>query len=79
MEAFNIIILRLDLNEAKIIIKTLNDIVANVSNKEYICNASIKTMRTFLRKYPEEFNIFEHTFYIYVRGVSTTSARCAMV
>lgn len=33
MEAFNAIILRLDLNEAKVIIKTLNDIVANMSNK----------------------------------------------
>lgn len=44
--------MKLSINEAKIIIKTLNDIVVNVSDKEFICNASIKTIRIFLRRYP---------------------------
>lgn len=79
MEALNVIILRMDKNQAKVIIKTLNETVTNIISKDYICNAAIKTVRTFLRKYPEEFKMFQHTFYTYVRGVSSTSARCAMV
>ncbi len=79
MEAFNALIMRMGLSESKIIVKTLNDVVVNVSSKDYICNAAIKTVRTFLRKYPEEFRMFEHTFYIYARGVSDTAARCAMI
>lgn len=79
MDAFNAIILAMELSEAKVIVKTLNDVVVNSSEDSLICNSAIQTIRTFLRKYPEEFRIFEHTLYTYVRGVSTTRARCAMV
>jgi hypothetical protein len=37
---------------------------------------AISPIRTFLRKYPEEFRMFEQTFYRYARGVSETDARC---
>lgn len=71
--------MRLNITCAKQIIKTLNDIVVNSSDCSKICNSAIKVIRTFLRKYPEEFPIFEHTFYIYAKGVSSTASRCAMI
>lgn len=41
MEAFNAIILAMDLSEAKVIIKMLNSIVVNLSGPNAICDYAI--------------------------------------
>ena len=79
MQAFTRMILRFEEDEGRAIIKTLNDVVVNFTANELICNEAIKTIRGFLRKYPHLFSMLEHTFYTYVRGVTTNEARCAMI
>ena len=71
MRALTRMVLRFEENEAKTVIKTLNETIVNFCSNENICNAAILTIRTFLRKYPRLFSMFEHTFYVYVRGVTT--------
>lgn len=59
MEAFSHILLKSDdLIQCKTIIKTLCDLIINLKDQyEDLCDYSILVIRTFLRKFPDEFNI----------------------
>ena len=49
------------------------------SDNELICNYALPTIRNFLRKYPQEFAMFQSVFYELVRKAKSTTAKCAML
>ena len=51
MEALDRIIIKFDENESKLVIKTINKLIATTDNN-YLCDHALPTIRNFLRKYP---------------------------
>ena len=71
MEALSYIIIKSDnIQECKLVVKTLCDLIINVRDLyEHLCDYSILVIRTFLRKFPEEFPLLEASFYELAKGI----------